>query len=41
MMDLSQYRVIDLASEVIPGEQRIDGHYLHGDPAANAPEITP
>lgn len=30
MIDLSRYRVIDLSYELVPGEQRIDGRYLHG-----------
>jgi arylformamidase len=30
MIDLSKYRVVDLSYEMIPGEQKIDGHYLHG-----------
>ena len=37
MMNLSKYRVIDLSQELIPGEHRIDGHYLHGEPAAGRP----
>ena len=32
MIDLSKYRIIDLSHEMIPGEQKIDGHYLHGEP---------
>ena len=37
MIDLSRYRVIDLSLELIAGEQRIDGHYLHEEPAAGLP----
>jgi kynurenine formamidase len=32
MIDLSKYRVIDLSYELLPGEGKIDGHYLHGEP---------
>ncbi len=32
MIDLSKYRIIDLSYEMVPGEQRIDGQYLHGVP---------
>ena len=32
MIDLSKYRVIDLSHDMIPGEQKIDGQYLHGEP---------
>ena len=32
MIDLSKYRIIDLSHEMVPGEQKIDGHYLHGEP---------
>jgi kynurenine formamidase len=31
MIDLSKYRVIDLSYAMTPGEQKLDGHYLHGD----------
>lgn len=30
MIDLSKYRIIDLSYEMVPGEQKIDGRYLHG-----------
>jgi kynurenine formamidase len=30
MIDLSKYRVIDLSYELVPGERKIDGRYLHG-----------
>ena len=30
MIDLSNYRVIDLSYEQIPGERKIDGTYTHG-----------
>jgi kynurenine formamidase len=32
MIELSKYRVIDLSYTLLPGEQKIDGHYLHGEP---------
>ena len=32
MIDLSKYRIVDLSHEMIPGEKKIDGHYLHGEP---------
>lgn len=32
MIDLSKYRIIDLSYELVPGEQKIDGRYLHGEP---------
>ena len=37
MIDLSKYRIIDLSYEVVPGERRIDGHYLHGEPLFGRP----
>lgn len=37
MIDLSKYRVIDLSHEVVPGERRIDGRYLHGEPMWGRP----
>lgn len=30
MIDLSKYRIIDLSYELVPGERKIDGRYLHG-----------
>ena len=30
MIDLSKYRVIDLSYELVPGERKINGRYLHG-----------
>ena len=32
MIDLSKYRIIDLSHEMLPGELKIGGHYLHGQP---------
>ena len=32
MIDLSKYRIIDLSYELIPGERKINGEYLHGEP---------
>ena len=32
MIDLSKYRIIDLSHEIIPGELKVDGRYLHGEP---------
>ncbi len=32
MIDLSKYRIIDLSYELVPGEQKINGEYLHGEP---------
>tara|TARA_Y100000588_G_C14079008_1_gene849297 strand:- start:232 stop:906 length:675 start_codon:yes stop_codon:yes gene_type:complete len=32
MIDLSKYRIIDLSYEMIPGEMKINGQYLHGEP---------
>jgi arylformamidase len=32
MIDLSKYRIIDLSYELFPGEMKVDGHYLHGQP---------
>lgn len=37
MIDLSKYRIIDLSQEIVPGEQKIDGRYLHGEPLAGRP----
>ena len=30
MIDLNKYRVIDLSYELVPGERKLDGRYLHG-----------
>jgi arylformamidase len=32
LIDLSKYRIIDLSYELVPGERKIDGRYLHGEP---------
>ncbi|SVD28933.1 uncharacterized protein METZ01_LOCUS381787, partial [marine metagenome] len=32
MIDLSRYRIIDLSHELLPGERKQDGVYLHGEP---------
>jgi kynurenine formamidase len=37
MIDLRQYRIIDLSYELVPGERRMDGRYLHGDPLWGRP----
>ena len=37
MMDLSKYRIIDLSVEIVPGERKVDGQYLHGEPAHGRP----
>ena len=37
MIDLSKYRVIDLSQEILPGELKLDGRYLHGEPRAGRP----
>ena len=37
MIDLSKYRIIDLSLEIVPGERRIDGRYLHGEPRWGRP----
>jgi hypothetical protein len=37
MIELSNYRIIDLSHELIPGERRIDGRYLHGEPLFGRP----
>src|SRR5579872_5885181 len=37
MIDLSKYRVIDLSHEMVPGERKISGHYLHGQPVHGRP----
>ena len=34
MIDLTKFRIIDLSAEVVPGERKIDGRYLHGEPRA-------
>jgi len=35
------YRIIDLSKELIPGERRISGEYLHGQPLWSRPiEVT-
>ncbi len=37
MIDLNKYRIIDLTEEVLPGELKTDGRYLHGEPAGGRP----
>ena len=37
MIDLSKYRIIDLSHELVPGERKIDGRYLHGEPFHGRP----
>ena len=37
MIDLRKYRIIDLSPEIVPGERKIDGRYLHGQPRAGRP----
>ena len=37
MIDLSKYRIIDLSLELVPGERRVDGRYLHGEPIWGRP----
>lgn len=37
MIDLSQYRIIDLSYELVPGERLEDGRYLHGEPLFGRP----
>ena len=32
MIDLSKYRIIDLSYELVPGERKVDGTYLPGEP---------
>jgi len=35
MIDLTKYRIIDLSHELVPGEQKLNGQYLHGVPSFN------
>ena len=37
MIDLSRYRIIDLSHELVPGERKLDGRYLHGEPFYGRP----
>ena len=37
MIDLSKYRIIDLSHEMVPGERRLDGSYLHGEAPGGRP----
>ena len=37
MIDLNRYRIVDLSHEIVPGERRIDGRYLHGEPVRGRP----
>ena len=37
MIDLSKYRIIDISAEVVPGERKLDGRYLHGEPKGGRP----
>lgn len=36
-IDLTRYRIIDLSLEVLPGEKKISGEYLHGKPLYGRP----
>ena len=37
MIDLSKYRITDVSRELTPGELKLDGRYLHGEPLAGRP----
>jgi len=37
VIDLTQYRIIDLSYELVPGERKIDGRYLWGEPWGGRP----
>ncbi len=37
MIDLRRYRIIDLSYELVPGERKMDGRYLHGEPLWGRP----
>jgi kynurenine formamidase len=37
VIDLTKYRVIDLSYEMVPGERKINGKYLHGEPLWGRP----
>ena len=37
MIDLTKSRIIDLSHEVVPGERKVDGRYLHGEPGHGRP----
>ena len=37
MIDLANYRIIDLSYELVPGEKKIDGRYIHGEPRWGRP----
>lgn len=37
MIDLGKHRIIDLSWEMTPGERKIDGRYLHGEPTSGRP----
>jgi kynurenine formamidase len=37
MIDLDKYRIIDLSYELVPGERKIDGRYLHGNTLSDRP----
>lgn len=37
MIDLTQYRIIDFSVELLPGERKINGDYLHGEPLWGRP----
>ena len=37
MIDLSKYRIIDLSHEVVPGERKLDGSYVHGEAPGGRP----
>ena len=37
MIDLAKYRIVDLTYELVPGERKIDGRYLHGEPLGGRP----
>jgi len=37
VIDLSKYRIIDISREILPGERKIDGEYLHGEVVGGRP----
>jgi arylformamidase len=34
MIDLNKYRIVELSYELVPGERKVDGRYLFGEPLA-------
>jgi len=37
IVDMKKYRIVDLSYELVPGERKINGEYIHGEPLWGRP----